>query len=1596
MQNPRQYGEDELNPLPQEDEQVVEVLGDMVAFAPGDDDPEILYANLLTICNAIYGTDFKGIDIAGAVLLTSILRDQPAMYKRYIQERGDNFLEIMESDELLSQMIAAQSCGVTSINTEESDVFDPVISGRSPKAVLRSPRGVGIPLSPRPGRQGISTALGFGEQARDAQEQARVAQEQARAEAAAYTELMRFVDTTMAPDRRRELCQLMYNLIDNMRDFISIIPQQGRAGNIRIYNNIQLVAGDLPQPPIMPTRPAQIFPKFSFNIVCRKEPLLQTVLVAGRENGMGRTLNDFVFTQLQGFFGPGVILKIVEPTDSNRLWQVKISIHKNDFVFFTIQIINVKDEFFAGVLPRDPINPINAALRGQILQNPALYDTYFQLFENLLFSLYNKANSKDFNCLCSLSELDIYIFRILNNPANPANIQSLIAYIRIFLTNLVDAQPNVKKKYFILGLSNLIFCSGQDNYTIETRAYRWLFDQPIPRLNVFAGSGQQNKNVFLHAMRLMQQVNISSLAAKGAGQRESVRFVMGGGKQYSLFQKALHRFSSLPSSSPFFDQCMQTVVDGIRAHPPIPGIDYTAQQDTLWRELHHALVKAAADLDAGIFHEEGVVGSTQCMAVCMLLQVSLKKLIDHLIRQGGVYDAYEVDIGNSCIGNPPTTLSSLRMGLNNSLLFYDDNPIIQQLVDQLDIDLANISSVISPFDYVPKGSMIQYTKHIIEAVSLFGDIDLRLPGELDTLTQLLSDSCMITEQGFSSPLKGIFDIFYTLFIIENFANRTFVTQKINKELKRISICAQILYLHYSQLIPLVQNGATIIQPMLNILRDMISYGYAGNLLNPVQFNIIMQKYVQFIRKLIEFNRDQQRLLLTYYCTPRPTGLGLLRPLTETERFFMNLLENSLDENDPANLAPPALPGNISVSLNCIPAAIRSVQGMDPQMLARLCQNKTYAAYRDTENKRNSVVAISMVYHDFLWNTEKRDRIKRGDIRDDEEREDARMFLVDPDNQGHRDMGDNEAIGLLDIFRGDNPNFFDTLLLAIEPCYNNPGNPAQNLMDISIDMFDHIEIDDTIKLQFIFWFITCIFGIKTKSATKKLISLSRVFLNGIRDNIDLFGILQRARIFGCVVQFPALPEPRPARVELQVFPAQAAAPLLPNFNPDDALYLAYDPYVIDKALNVYKTVEANFRLDPENYVFKMGNTLVVRKDSEVLRRDLMERLTESFCKLPRGQAYVNQSYNYMGPILHAVNRILRDFIRQPPQQLLVGNFLQSIREIPNLLTENPYNPKAHDVSKFVDFEENPQYYRNKWIIYFIHEMCNSENSDLKLFNHMKLFILLFRYLTMLPTVNIDGTLVLVNLFTRTTPEALEKEEGLIDDNYRCDIVRVRADRILPEIVAAQQEIEEVNEFEEQVIAAAAAAARPVNRRRGSRPTAPVVAAADADDGRPPSDDDEDMPPAPQPGRRARRPIPPTPAAAEPAAQLPARGRSGRQLAPVASAAALEPLVLAAPAQPSARGRSGRQLAPVASAAALEPEEIEPPSSRRRTGRATGQNSRQGGGTKINNHTRKNKYKYPNKVKVKKSNKSKKQKIKSKYKKSKVNVTFKRRRQRKSHK
>jgi hypothetical protein len=520
-----------------------------------------------------------------------------------------------------------------------------------------------------------------------------------------------------------------------------------------------------------------------------------------------------------------------------------------------------------------------------------------------------------------------------------------------------------------------------------------------------------------------------------------------------------------------------------------------------------------------------------------------------------------------------------------------------------------------------------------------------------------------------------------------------------------------------------------------------------------------------------------------------------------------------------------------------------------------------------------------------------------------------------------------------------------------------------------------------------------------------------------------------RVFGCDIHFPELPEPKPARVELQGYEIvvkrnRGETALLDNVDRDDSniLFLAYDTYTIHRALYLYRSFEANFRQDPENFVFIFANKIAIRTDSEVLRRELLERLTESFSKLPRGQAYVNQSYNYIVPILHAVNGILSEFMLLPPEQLLVRNFLQRIRAIPNLLTENPYNPREHDVSKFVDFEENPQYYRNKWIIYFINEMCNSGDNHLNLFNHMKLFILLFRYLTMLPTVNIDGNLVILQ-DTRTTPNALQREEDLINENYRCDLIAVRINELPPEITAAQEEIRVVNEVDQAAIddaaIAAANAAHPPRRRvvRGRRyQLPPPVGAADAGLPPPPGDHD-DMAPVPNASIRSRRVLPSIPAAAAALAGpfiAPLGRRSFPFLTQLTPVNVISPSAAAAMAGPLIAPRAPSRVAAAAAAALANlPNPVPnpndtadltpPPSSRQKTRRG-----QQGGITKVNNHTRrhnysdknkknnnnnknknKNKPKYANKLKLKKSKKSKKQNEKSKHKKSKINVSFKRR-------
>jgi hypothetical protein len=502
-----------------------------------------------------------------------------------------------------------------------------------------------------------------------------------------------------------------------------------------------------------------------------------------------------------------------------------------------------------------------------------------------------------------------------------------------------------------------------------------------------------------------------------------------------------------------------------------------------------------------------------------------------------------------------------------------------------------------------------------------------------------------------------------------------------------------------------------IDPMLNILKDMISYGYVGDLLDPMQFNIIMRKYVEFIIKLIDFFAVP---FLCFYCVNTTIQD---RDLTSTERFFMNLLENSNQEPISPPPAPPPMPSsaqnmpsldeagfdqNILSSLTCIegiegrPGAITAIREMHRQTLMRLCQNKVYASSRDTKNKTNSIVVISIAYQSFLWDTKKLDLIKIGNMTDNEREQDTQNFFVG------RNTGDmnSRAIGLRDIFTTrQHQNFFDSLLAALAPCYGV--DPQQNLLDISTQPFDGIEIDNPIKFQFMFWFITCVFGIKTKSAPKKIISLARTYLNNI--SRELQGL--KYQVFGCEIIFPEKPDPRPAPIEEDQEEAGGRAlgnPALGNPLPNNInfLYLAYDTYAINLAYNLYKKANENLGGLVKDAVFKFDKMIAIHKDSLVLRKDVVSRLIIAFSKKPRGQVYVNQSSMFMNPILTNVTSGIERLLQHENIMTTIGDILSLILEMaPNILTDNPYIPPEHDISKFMDFEIDPQSYRNEWIVLF---------------------------------------------------------------------------------------------------------------------------------------------------------------------------------------------------------------------------------------------------------------------------------------------------------
>ena len=995
------------------------------------------------LCSAacqIYNIQFRKPEVLGSFLFNTMkyMKGDP-QEREYAHATLNTHMEIaeeiFEDQEELDKIIANEG-RVTSEDTNDgNDNYEPVLSGRSPTAAAPAANPY---TAAAPAANPYTTLLTF------------------------VTILRTNVD--FLNDEMNSMTRSLTNLCDVQA---------------QVYNNMLFFSNG-----VNDIRDTSLFPKYSFNILCKKQSFLlpQLLVLGGR--GVGSILNSHVcnivrhLRQLRELATPDSIqFKIVNPTDTNKLWQVKICLFGNEFTFISIQIISMSNNFFT------------------LGFNP--YDVDYELYaiSNLCFSLYNKCLSKDFNCLCSLSELDINLFRSLTRPETMIRFQ---AFVRVFLDNLIETLPNIKKQYFIMGLYNVASCSSYPNYTPETKAYELLFDRAPGCIDLF------NKSMCF--IKGLNQQNYD-------GFPEQIRFAMGGGKLYSIFQKALDAIRQ--SNTENFNAHIVSVITG---HTQLYPNDGTAQWErqrqtlntVLNTELQHASVKAAADADFGCFYpEEGIaaggIGASSCMAICMLLQLSLKQLINGLFAPpappapAAEWQDSEIDIGNSCIGTPPSTLSSLRIVLKNIPRFYtltQEQVTALQPYGQYLGDLASIKATISPYDFVMKGSMKSYIFHIFEAVNSYINTGIN-PASFPAIAQFLTTYCMVTQEGFSSPIKGILDIFYTLFIIENFANRTFVTQKINKELKRVAICAQILFLHYTEL---EQNVLT--QQILQILTAMIGYGYDGSNLLGIQFVPIMTKYVEFVSVLCSICLQSPDHLYYSIVPSAPHAIPGIPPINQytidrlnnpnsIEYKFMHLLPEC-----EANLL------QLPVFIQTINGYTRIIQALATMGAATtaLYQNKLYASCRDAENKKEGVVAIMSAYQAFLWDIRKIDRIRRN-------------------QEGDTCYG--KVTGYQGIVQClpptlDPPTVFDGLTQIIGTIVGDVD--ILNLEGGNIvDQYTFID-DNARKLFLVFsWFITSVFGVKTKSKSTKVVSIGRTYLQLLRETRVGQG---QVSLFGSQITIPA--------------------------------------------------------------------------------------------------------------------------------------------------------------------------------------------------------------------------------------------------------------------------------------------------------------------------------------------------------------------------------------------------------------------------------------------------------------------------------------------
>jgi len=700
---------------------------------------------------------------------------------------------------------------------------------------------------------------------------------------------------------------------------------------IQVYGNHPLVAGEPGQ--------SMLVPMLSFYGITTKDMIPRikhkTSMEAITKNMLQIVRNLFT-TPIKI---PEINVDCAEPSGTNIVWIVRLILNGNIFPLLTFRIVAMTSIEFS---PQQ--SPLSA-------QNHCMH---------VCFALLSKACAGSFNCLCAMPNIDVQLFKLILRLIHKRvlSFDDLASFVKIFLRALADPQLDSKRTYMITALHNLVSSVSVVDTTItgETLAYKRLFDGND------SGSGA---NTFNPIMRQITEL-IQILRSLGLELQVSL---CGGRMIYKLGDVLITRYD------------VSREVAGNPVAIAALGGDGNAQ--ALVAEMKKQL-NAPSDSDytltlAGLSALEPGFVQTLLMFFTLCCQIDIKKTIDEFCTSNTQYAALflreRAVIGMSLVGGD-FQLSSARNSCD-ALAFLDAinirdgvNPAFTTFLEQFPRALNRVpKSSLAPCDLVPKMPSGNYIVKISHYIFDSGYTTIVIPANIADIADRISRYSMSTDEGFSSPVKVFVDIIITLFSIENFTNRAFVTQKIDKELKRIAICASILFFHFNELLPGYAVGTeqhTQITTMLQILGRVINYGYnPGFKLISGEIHNIMTAYAScFVQLLHLYHLD----VVFYSRVPGPTlpaiGGRTEVNLTSLERTCMQMIDSAHVPAQTEGLLHDKLPDVITAGVGFL----REIEGNG--ILARLLQIKEHIKTEDLRYKAEgrfltSVEAFDLFVRDFV-------------------------------------------------------------------------------------------------------------------------------------------------------------------------------------------------------------------------------------------------------------------------------------------------------------------------------------------------------------------------------------------------------------------------------------------------------------------------------------------------------------------------------------------------------------------------------------------------------------------------------------------------------